>query len=274
MRQGIVTNATAAVSPGPRRYRRNLRRLLALIIAAFLCAVPVDLLADGPRERADKAFRDGYTLYSMKDYEGALSMFLRARALFPSYKIDLNIGYTLDAMGRKAEAARYFELFLARADSSAGEGIEGKVRQRLRELAKELSRVTLDCPVSGAVFSVDGKEVARTPVTHTFYVSPGRHGFRVAKGAKVLFERKVVMVRGGHSFITIPRPAAARPPVPAPALTPTEPASPRKRFYKKWWFWTTVGAVVVGAVVVSVVATQTGGSDWLPAGDSGSIRLH
>ncbi len=39
----------------------------------------------------------------------------------------------------------------------------------------------------------------------------------------------------------------------APRPTP-RPASPP--FYKKWWFWTAVGVVVVGSVTATVLATQ------------------
>jgi tetratricopeptide (TPR) repeat protein len=67
-----------------------------------------------------------------------------------------------------------------------------------------------------------------------------------------------------------PLPTAQPAPTPAPAPTTTEPApaapvvltapAPAAEastpVYKKWWFWTLVGAAVVGGVVIGVVAAS------------------
>jgi tetratricopeptide (TPR) repeat protein len=54
----------------------------------------------------------------------------------------------------------------------------------------------------------------------------------------------------------------------AKKLTVTE--EPRsKPIYKKWWFWTAVGAVVAGSVVA--IALTTGGDDRVPQGADGSF---
>jgi hypothetical protein len=33
-------------------------------------------------------------------------------------------------------------------------------------------------------------------------------------------------------------------------------------FYKKWWFWTIVGAVVVGGTVGIIAGSQGGAEEW------------
>ncbi len=81
---------------------------------------------------------------------------------------------------------------------------------------------------------------------------------------------------------TAPTPAPAPAPDPAPAAKPKpspgleglgkpKPAEPSPTvshtpIYKKWWFWTLVGAVVVGGTVGGVVAATTGGDDRVPQG--------
>ena len=262
-------------TPGTRRRRRKpWRRALAALLAAIILSLPLTLSAEGLRAQADEAFREGYALYSKKDYEGALDRFLKANKLYPSYKIDLTIGYTLDALGRRAEAAGYFELFLGGAGSAANPEIVRKVRRRLRELSRDLARVTVDCPVRGAEVSVDGRDAGRTPLAHALYLAPGEHRLKVAGEGQVLFDRAITMARGGHTILTIPRPVVNRPPAPVVVLTSRAPAPRARPYYKRWWFWTAVGTVVLGAVVGGVVASQTGGSGWLPSGDSGSIRLY
>lgn len=62
---------------------------------------------------------------------------------------------------------------------------------------------------------------------------------------------------------------------PADALTPRATQAPPVKaapFYKRWWFWTVVGAVVAGAVTATALAT-TGGSDWRPAGPDLTSRF-
>ena len=65
-----------------------------------------------------------------------------------------------------------------------------------------------------------------------------------------------------------------RPAAPAAAVTPSPPTPPRAPstpIYKRWWFWTAIGAVVVGGTVAAVAAT-TGGSSRMPTGVDGSYN--
>jgi tetratricopeptide (TPR) repeat protein len=64
-----------------------------------------------------------------------------------------------------------------------------------------------------------------------------------------------------------------RPAAPAAAVTPpaTEARAPSTPIYKRWWFWTAIGAVVVGGTVAAVAAT-TGGSSRMPTGFDGSYN--
>jgi hypothetical protein len=60
-----------------------------------------------------------------------------------------------------------------------------------------------------------------------------------------------------------------RPPVPpGPAVevsTVPEPAADTP-IYKRWWFWTGVGVVVVGGVVAAVAISRSSGGDVCPSG--------
>jgi tetratricopeptide (TPR) repeat protein len=65
--------------------------------------------------------------------------------------------------------------------------------------------------------------------------------------------------------VAAPTPVPAPPPLAAPApeatliATPATPApQPSSPVYKRWWFWTGVGVIVVSAVVIGVVASSKG----------------
>jgi tetratricopeptide (TPR) repeat protein len=63
-------------------------------------------------------------------------------------------------------------------------------------------------------------------------------------------------------------------PAPRDAVTPPPVPESRPRstpIYKRWWFWTVIGAVVVGGTVGAVAAT-TGGSSRMPHGLDGSFN--
>jgi tetratricopeptide (TPR) repeat protein len=67
--------------------------------------------------------------------------------------------------------------------------------------------------------------------------------------------------------LAAPAPAPLPPPqleAPSPApevalvAAPAPPPPPPSPFYKRWWFWTGVGVIVVSAVVIGVVASSKG----------------
>ena len=66
----------------------------------------------------------------------------------------------------------------------------------------------------------------------------------------------------------IPSPSRAAEPAPAPAPALPEASDGSRPIYKKWWFWTGVGAVAVGTVVAVVVLS--GGGDSAPDTDLGN----
>lgn len=52
-------------------------------------------------------------------------------------------------------------------------------------------------------------------------------------------------------------------------MRPTQKKAP---FYKRWWFWTAVGVVVVGATTATIVATRPGTAEPYP-GTLGIARI-
>ncbi|MCA9673078.1 MAG: tetratricopeptide repeat protein [Myxococcales bacterium] len=100
----------------------------------------------------------------------------------------------------------------------------------------------------------------------------------VAEIDQLIAEKKRKEEARRKALVT-PPPATTPPPgvTPPPAGDPNNPAdgdasASSRPVYKRWWFWTAIGAAVAAGVVVGVVAGTQGGSDYVEQGGLGSIR--
>lgn len=130
----------------------------------FTLALPEAALAQAGKKRARILFRQGHRLAERGMHLDALRKFKAAKALYPSSKIDLNIGGILDNLGRSAEAAFYFERFLIQPPE---ESSDPRVTEKLKKAAKALLDEMKATPGSlkgaslrphpgGALFAVGG----------------------------------------------------------------------------------------------------------------------
>ena len=117
---------------------------------------------------ANKLVREANQLAdtARKMWADALHRYHRAAKLFSSFKIDLNIGWTLESMGRNTEAAVYIEKFLINS-AKAPPHIIKSARGRLKHLRDKLVSVKVSCPVEGATVQINGDDVGQVPISLT-----------------------------------------------------------------------------------------------------------
>jgi hypothetical protein len=162
-------NGIPRTPPAPLR-----RRALGVALAALLLAGAGDATADERADRAaaQKLMVEGNRAMTDADYPLALSRFQAAYARFPSPKLLLNIGTTLRALGRNAEAAASYQAYLSdpRAD-----------RSRVTDVARSLAEIDalvgrLRIQVQGAAtVRLDGKVLDRFVSGASLRVDPGEH---------------------------------------------------------------------------------------------------
>jgi tetratricopeptide (TPR) repeat protein len=218
-------------------------RQTALLIGIVLCAGRI-AGAQTLEDQARRLFKEGNALYEKKDYEGALGKFRQAKAIYPSYKIDVNIGTTLSALGRDTEAAEHYEHFLQRADKIAPRDLVKEVAGSLDELRLKLGRVEVSCPVAGSAVEVDGKHSGTTPLGAPIYVSPGKHVLAAKKQGYQPYEVSIEAIAGQQTRIDVPWKTVEPAAVAAKTVDLTSgqaAAAPAERS----WKWT-VGLVGVG----------------------------
>ncbi len=118
----------------------------------------------------------------------------------------------------------------------------------------------LSTPPGGEVW-IDGEFIGLTPVVTK--LKPGTFKLRVAKAGFEEFKDSLVIEPGKAAQLNMAL-AAIEVPIADVAAAPAE-KEPRKEVktpvYKKWWFWTIIGAVVVGgATTAGVLAGQQSGT--------------
>ena len=245
-----------------------------LVLVLLPCAE-----AASPRQTAEALLREGNLLHQRGEYALALDRYHEARRLYPSYKIDFNIGVTLDALGREVEAAEHFERFIL-GGKLASPQMVAAARARLARLRERIASFALECaPLAGAQVSLDGAVVGRTPLDRRVYLRPGTYTLAVVSEGYRPDRRRLELRAGDHVSLRIaleriPQASTPAPFVaaPAPRRRPARrrPAEPPP-IYRRWWFWTVIGVAVVGGATVGVVlGTRERTDARLPHGELGS----
>jgi tetratricopeptide (TPR) repeat protein len=224
----------------PAREHGARRTPLPVVVALMLALLGI-AQAESARQRAAALLKAGNALYDLGQFLEALAKYRQASHLYPGFKIDFNIGITLDAMGRPVEAAEQFESFLRRAPTTGDSPIIVSARQRLEALRQRLASVRLRCSIAGATVTINDAAVGTTPIEERVYVRPGRHRLGVRAEGYQPFTRLVALEAGEHRLVTVTLAAAPEPAQFFHRPPPSSPARVDKPFYKRWWFWTLVG---------------------------------
>ncbi len=147
-----------------------------LVTACLLAATIARAQPAPPAPATDKGdaralVASGLKLYAAKDYLGALAVFKGAYARFPSTKILLNIGTTLRALGRKAEAANTYQRYLDASDTDATRKPE--VERVLVELDRHVGIVEVAVTPDGAQVKVGDDDWVPALRATRYRVPPG-----------------------------------------------------------------------------------------------------
>ena len=100
--------------PRNRPDRRPVKAVLlfSLLAGALLLTLAAPARADDAKARASVLFKEGNQFRKQRRFDEALDNYREAYRLYPSYKINLNLGLTLMDVGKDAEAARAFQRFI------------------------------------------------------------------------------------------------------------------------------------------------------------------
>lgn len=223
----------------------------------MLVAVPA-LGADADKAAARAHYEAATRLHDIKEWAKALDEFKAAYLSKPDPAFLFNIGQCYRKLGKHAQALEFYREYLKKTDPD--DPNRASVETRVREME------------AGDVFENQAPASPPPLPADLGSAPPSQH-----RGPAPPAEERPATPAAERSP---PVPAEERPSVPqlaqpdlsvpalvqpaqAPGLdvTVTEPVAQSGtggHFYKTWWFWTGVGAVVVAGTVVGVLAAGGG----------------
>lgn len=152
--------------------------------------------AQDNRTEASVHFNRGLEFFNEGRHDAALAEFEQAYALSPAYQVLYNLARVHAALGHAVEATDAYERYLREGSAAIAPARRAEVDRDLARQRDRIGRVAVDCNVEGATVSVDGLDVATTPLDAPLRVSAGAHSVGVrAPGYEDA--RRAVTVAGG-----------------------------------------------------------------------------
>jgi tetratricopeptide (TPR) repeat protein len=213
--------------------------------------------AEGDKVAAKAHYEAATRLYDIKEWARAIEEYKAAYLSKPDPAFLFNIGQCYRKLGRQAQALEFYKEFLKKAQPD--DPNRPNVEARVSEME------------SGDLFADETPNMTAPPPTQPLPAP-------VPETRPLDEQVETQVVRPAEPGHPMPAPGSAparmfppnAPPVPAPSqlvqpagldVTVAGPAAPAEsgtHFYKTWWFWTGVGAVVAAGTVVGILAASGG----------------
>lgn len=136
---------------------------------------------DASRTEARERFDRGLELFNERRFDAALAEFERAYAIAPAAPVLYNLARVHAALGHAVAASDAFERYLRDATDLTPQR-RASVTQDLERQRARVARIVIVANVRGATVSLDGVDVATTPLAEPLRVTAGSHtvGVRAA----------------------------------------------------------------------------------------------
>ncbi|MGE0789840.1 MAG: PEGA domain-containing protein [Sandaracinaceae bacterium] len=144
------------------------------LVVALGCAIPLVAHAQDARTEAQQRFQRGLALYEEGRDDAALAEFEEAYRVAPAWQVLFNIARVHARLGHAVEAADTYARYL----DEGGDAIDAARRREVETLlAEQRARIASVLIVTNApaVISVDGVDVARTPLEAPLRFAAGEH---------------------------------------------------------------------------------------------------
>lgn len=229
------------------------RRALALLLLGAVLACSTPALA-GDEEEARMYFKRAETAYKLGRFEEAVRDYEAAYAAFPAPAFLFNIAqayrqqYQVDKrVSRLHKALVLYKSYLRESKDPPNRATAVKLIDEIKALLAAVEKhVEAHRPGSlmlrakgaakGAAAQIDGQPAGVLPLERE--VTPGGHFVQVAKSGYTPWSAAISVAPGTAVALDV-------------VLQPSAHAAARP-FYRKWWFWTAVSAVVIAGTGTAI----------------------
>ena len=206
-----------------------------LLLAVVLAARPAVAASTEEKVKARELYQSGLVHYDLKEYVEALAAFKDAYRIIQDPAFLYNIAQCHRRLGQNPEALDFFRNYLRRSPSAPN---RGEVERRIQEIEREIAADRNGRPPPPPPPTTVPREKAPPPV---------------------LMPPPAETTHGPSSTGSTPPGLAT---APAPAAVDLSASPPPEKssgaVYTRWWFWASVGAVVVGGLAVGLAVSRRG----------------
>jgi tetratricopeptide (TPR) repeat protein len=239
----------------------------ALLLLGLLTARAVRADED-PRAQAAADYARGIELADQQLYAAALEQFRAAYEKSPHFAVLYNIGQAQMALGRPIEAIEALTRYLRDGADQVPLSRREQVQAQISLLESRLAELSVTTDRPGALVTVDGREVGKTPLYQPIRMSAGTHTVSITmEGVAPIYkaidlregERKALAFVVPPGVAPKPEPAAS----PAASLLATPAPAPPPRDLRTWATVTAGVGVAAGAAALGVYLWNRGRyDDW------------
>lgn len=224
------------------------RILLILFLALTTSVASVHAQSDDKRDRARELAREAAALFQAGNRRAAVAKFEEAYAVFPTPALLYNIGKAYAGLSDHVRAHRALSQFLRETNESlVDDDRRAEARAILDDLAPHVGVATITAPAfAGATLHLDGVALGVAPLPGPLAVTPGVHEFTAHRADHLVARKRVTVLGGGRLDITLTR---IEDDLEKVFITKEVPSRP---VYKRWWFWTAIGATVASSVALYI----------------------
>ncbi|MFH1434657.1 MAG: PEGA domain-containing protein [Pseudomonadota bacterium] len=220
-------------------------------------------------EKAKKHFIQGVALYNESNFEAALIEFAASYKYKKNWKVKYYIGIAYQALHRFVEAEKELKAYLEEGGSEIPKEKKAKAEEVLSQVAGVIGSVMIEANVEGALITMDGKSVGKTPLAGPLSLNVGHYEVEVNKKGYETYTTEIDLPGGEELTIEVElkkKDAAAavkddeeEEEEEQPLPDAVKDTKGKKKTVKPAAFYGMVGAtgaLLIGTVVCSVMAMQ------------------
>jgi hypothetical protein len=209
---------------------------------------PDDVTSSANRDRGRELAREAASLFQAGNRRAAVAKFEEAYELFPTPALLYNIGKAYAGLSEYVRAHNALSEFLRQTvESDTDFDRRAEAQAILADLAPHVGVATITAPTfAGADIQVDGVALGRAPLAAPVAISPGVHELVARQNDALVARKRVTVAGGGHIDIALTR---IEDDIEKVVITKEVPSRP---VYKRWWFWTAIGATVASSAAIYI----------------------